>query len=126
MPEATGGAGGLLESLKALARSLLAIGQTRLEIISGEIEEQRVLFLREALLTVLAAFCLGMGIVFSALFVLLIAPAAFRAQVAALFAVFFFVACGAVFVVLRSAREGRPNAFSATIQELSKDRDSLQ
>ncbi|OGA15378.1 MAG: hypothetical protein A3G25_15980 [Betaproteobacteria bacterium RIFCSPLOWO2_12_FULL_63_13] len=126
MPEAAGGAGGLLDSLKALARSLLAIGQTRLEIISGEIEEQRVLFLREALLTVIAAFCLGMGIIFGAVFVILIAPAEFRAHVAALFAVFFFVACGALFAVLRAARDGRPKAFAATIQELGKDRDSLQ
>lgn len=116
----------MLESLKALGRSLLAIGQTRLEIISGEIEEQRALFLREALLTVVAAFCLGTGIFFSALFVLLIAPAEFRAHVAALFAVFFFVACGVVFAVLRTAREDRPKAFAATLQEFGKDRDSLR
>jgi hypothetical protein len=31
-------AGGLLDSLKALARSVLATGQTRLEIIGTEIE----------------------------------------------------------------------------------------
>jgi uncharacterized membrane protein YqjE len=119
-------AGGLLDSLKALARSLLATGQTRLEIIGSEIEEQRALFLREVLLLVIAAFCLCLGIVFTTLFFVLIAPLELRHYVIALFAVLFFVVCGVVYVVLRAARSGRPRAFSTTIQELGKDRDSLQ
>jgi len=130
MPEAAGGAGGqaggLLDSLKGLARSLLAMGQTRLEILSGEIEEQRTLFLREALLVVIAAFCLGLGIVLCAVTIILVAPAEFRPHVAGLFAAFFFLACGGVFIVLRAARGGRPKTFATTIQELGKDRDSLQ
>lgn len=119
-------AGGLLDSLKALARSLLAIGQTRLEIIGSEIEEQRALFLREALLAVIAAFCLGLGVVFTALFFVFIAPVELRHYVIAMFAVVFFVVCGIIFVALRAARSDRPRAFSTTIQELGKDRDSLQ
>ena len=130
MPEAAGGAGrqagGLLDSLKALARSLLAIGQTRLEIIGSEIEEQRALFLREVLLAVIAAFCLGLGVVFTALFFVLIAPVEFRPYLIGLFALIFFVACGVVFAVLRAARSERPRTFATTIQELGKDRESLQ
>lgn len=130
MPEAAGGAGrqagGLLDSLKALARSLLAMGQTRLELIGNEIEEQRALFLREVLLAVIAAFCLGLGVVFTALFVILIAPLDFRPHVIGLFAVIFFVVCGVLFAVLRTAHGERPRAFSTTIQELGRDRDSLQ
>ena len=130
MTESAGGAGsqagGLLDSLKALARSLLAMGQTRLEIIGGEIEEQRALFLREVLLAVVAAFCLGLGLVFTALFLVVLAPIEFRPHVIGLFAVTFFAACGVVFVVLRAARSDRPRTFSTTIQELAKDRDSLQ
>ena len=130
MTEAAGGAGsqagGLLNSLKALARSLLAMGQTRLEILGSEIEEQRTLFLREVLLVVIAAFCLGLGVVFTALFVVLIAPVELRPHVVGLFAAILFVACGAAFVVLRATRSDRPRTFSTTIQELAKDRDSLQ
>jgi len=130
MTKAAGGAGsqagGVLDSLKALARSLLAMAQTRLEILGSEIEEQRALFLREVLLAVIAAFCLGLGIVFTALFVVLIAPVEFRPHVVGFFAAIFFVACGAVFVVLRAARSDRPRTFSTTIQELAQDRDSLQ
>ena len=130
MTDAPGGAGGqaggLLDSLKTLARSLLAMGQTRLEILSSEIEEQRALFLREVLLAVIAAFCLGLGVVFTALFVVLVAPVEFRPHVVGFFAAIFFVACGAVFAVLRAVRSDRPRTFSTTIQELAKDRDSLQ
>jgi len=44
MPEVQGGAVASRRpprSLKLLARSVLALGQTRLEIMGGEIEEQR-------------------------------------------------------------------------------------
>jgi uncharacterized membrane protein YqjE len=130
MPEAVGGAGsqagGLLDSLKSLARSLLALGQTRLEIIGNEIEEQRAIFLREVLLAVIAAFCLGLGLVFTALFFVLIAPLEYRPHVVGLFALIFFGACAAVFAALRAAGRDRPRTFMATIQELGKDRDSLQ
>jgi len=130
MPEAAGGAGsqagGLLDSLKTLARSLLALGQTRLEIMGSEIEEQRALFLREVVLAVIAALLLGSGVAFTALFVVLVVPLEYRPHVVGLFAVVFFVASGAVIVALRAARHDRPRAFSTTIQELGKDRESLQ
>lgn len=130
MTEAAGGAGsragGLLDSLKTLARSLLAVGQTRLEILGSELEEQRALFLREVLLGAVAAFLLGLGVVFTALFFLLVVPLEYRPHIIGLFAVVFFIACGAVFAALRAARRDRARTFSATIQELGKDRESLQ
>ena len=130
MPEPAGGtsgqAGGLLDSLKSLARSLLALGQTRLEILGSEIEEQRALFLRDVLVAVIAAFCLGLGLVFTALFFVLIAPLEYRPLVVGLFAVVFFAACGAGFAALRMVGRNRPRTFSATAQELRKDRESLQ
>ena len=130
MTEAAGGAGsqagGLLDSLRALARSLLAMAQTRLEFLGSEIEEQRALFLREVLLGVIAAFFLGLGVVFAALFFVLVVPLEYRPHIIGLFAVVFFIACGAVFAALRAARRDRARTFSATVQELGKDRDSLQ
>jgi uncharacterized membrane protein YqjE len=129
MPEAAGGAGsqaGLLDSVKMLARSLLALGQTRLEIMGSEIEEQRALFLREVVLAVIAALFLGLGVAFTALFVVLVVPLEHRPRVMGLFAVVFFVASGAVIAALLAARHDRPRTFSTTIQELGKDRESLQ
>jgi uncharacterized membrane protein YqjE len=130
MPGGAGGAGrqagGLLDSLKTLARSLLALGQTRLEIMGSEIEEQRALFLREVVLAVIAALLLGLAVVFTALFLVLVVPVEYRPHVIGLFAVAFFVAFGAILRALGAARRERPRTFSTTIQELRKDRESLQ
>ena len=118
--------GGLLDSLRQLARSALAMGQTRLEIIGSEIEEQRVLFLRELVRALVAALLLGLGVAFTALFVVLVVPLGYRPLVTGLFAAAFFVASGAAIAALRAARRDRPRSFSATIEELGKDRESLQ
>ena len=130
MTEAAGGPGsregGLLDSLKTLARSLLAVGQTRLEILGSELEEQRAILLREVLLAVIATFCLALGVVFTALFFVILFWDTNRLLVLGLFAVVFFVASAVVIVVLRAADRDRPRAFSATIQELGKDHESLQ
>jgi len=132
MTKAAGGAGsqagGLLDSLKALARSLLAMAQTRLEILGSEIEEQRSILLREVLLAIIAAFCLGLGIVFAALiFVFLVwNNEALRLAVTCVFALVFLTAAAVLFFMARRAGRDRPRIFSATADELARDRETLQ
>ena len=132
MPEAAGGAGsqagGLLDSVKALARSLLALGQTRLEILGSEIEEQRAILLREVLLAVIAAFCLGLGIVFAALFFVFLFwdNPALRLAVICIFALVFLAAGAVLMVMARAAGRDRPRTFSATAEELARDRETLR
>lgn len=132
MTKAAGGAGsqagGLLDSLKALARSLLAMAQTRLEILGSEIEEQRSILLREVLLAIIAAFCLGLGIVFAALsFVFLVwNNEALRLAVACVFALVFLTAAAVLFLMARGAGRDRPRIFSATADELARDRETLR
>ena len=132
MPEAAGGAdsqaGGLLDSVKALARSLLALGQTRLEILGSEIEEQRAILLREVLLAIIAAFCLGLGIVFAALFFVFLFwdNPALRLAVICIFALVFLAAGAVLMVMARAAGRDRPRTFSATAEELARDRETLR
>lgn len=132
MTEAAGGAGsqagGLLDSLKALARSLLAMAQTRLEILGSEIEEQRSILLREVLLAIIAAFCLGLGIVFAALFFVFLFwdNPALRLAVICIFALVFLAAGAVLFVMARAAGRGRPRTFAATAEELARDRETLR
>ncbi|OFZ90807.1 MAG: hypothetical protein A2V78_04425 [Betaproteobacteria bacterium RBG_16_64_18] len=130
MSEAAGGegrqAGGLLVSLKTLARSLLALAHTRLDIIGSEIEEQRAILLREVQLAVIAAFCLGLGAAFTALFFVVLYWDSQRLLVIGLFAAAFLIGAGAMIAALRAAGRERPRIFSATIQELDKDRESLR
>jgi uncharacterized membrane protein YqjE len=130
MPEAAGPAGshagGLLDSLKTLVRTLLALGQTHLEILGSDIEEQLALLLRELLLALVAVFCLGLGIVFTALFLAVLYWDTHRLLVLGLFAAVFLGASFVGFAALRAANRARPRAFAATIQELGKDRESLR
>ncbi len=130
MPEAAGEAGsqtgGLLDSLKALLRSAIAQVQTRLQILGTELEEQRAFLLREVLLAVMAAFCLGLGAVFTAMFFVIYYWDSHRLIAVALCAMFFFLAFAVLLAVLRALARDRPRSFLTTIDELGKDRDSLQ
>jgi len=130
MPEAAGGAGrqagGLLDSLKTLVRTLLALGQTRLEIFGSDVEEQVALLVREVLLGLISLICLCLGIVFAALFFAILFWDTHRLLVLGLFAAAFLIASGAGFAALRAVSRDRPRPFAATIEELRKDRDLLQ
>lgn len=130
MPEAAGEggsrSGGLLDSLKGLLRTAIALAQTRLQILGNELEEQRAILLREVLLAVMAAFCLGLGAVFTALFFVIYYWDSHRLIVVGAFAVFFFLASAVVLATLRAITRDRPRTFSTTIEELGRDRDSLQ
>ncbi|MGV8935451.1 MAG: phage holin family protein, partial [Gallionellaceae bacterium] len=61
--ESPGASLGLLDSLKRLAASLLAISYTRLELLSTELEENRERLVSTLVLLLIALFCLGVGVV---------------------------------------------------------------
>lgn len=126
MSQAPGQPGGLLDSLKSFARTMLALAQTRLELLGNEVEEQRLLLMREALLALAALLLLGLGIAFTAIFFLVLFWDTHRLLVSGVLAVLFFASGAAVYAALRSAQAERPKAFSATLGELAKDRDSLR
>ena len=126
MSQAPGQPGGLLDSLKSFARTMLALAQTRLELLGNEVEEQRVLLMREALLALAAVLLLGLGIAFTAIFFLVLFWDTHRLLATGVFAVLFLAAAAAVYAAFRAAQAERPKAFSATLGELAKDRDSLR
>ncbi|MBI2316438.1 MAG: phage holin family protein [Betaproteobacteria bacterium] len=117
---------GLFDSLKAFARILLGLAQTRLEILLNEIDEQRALLAREALLALAAAFLFGLGVVFTAIFFVILFWDTHRLLVVGLFAALFLAAAAAAYAALRAVQAGRPKAFSTTLGELAKDRESLR
>src|SRR6476661_7859157 len=72
MTEEAGRSEGLLESLRNLARTSLAIVQTRIEIFASEIDEERTRLARIALLAVVAAFCLGLAVILVVFFLVVL------------------------------------------------------
>lgn len=113
--------GGLLQSIKHLAGSVLAAAQTRLEILATEIEEERLRLEQLLLLTLAAAFCLGMALVLSVAFVVIYFWDTHRLLTVAVFAAAFLAAAAAFGGILRAKVQTRPKPFPVTRDELAKD-----
>jgi uncharacterized membrane protein YqjE len=127
MAEREGAArGGLLQSIKHLAQTLLGAAQTRLEILATEIEEERVRLEQMLLVALGAVFCLGMGIVLSVGFIVVFFWDTHRLAAIGLLAAAFLAAGAVCGLILRDKIRTRPKLFAATRGELAKDRDMLR
>ena len=126
MTEETGRSEGLLDSLRNLARTFLAIVQTRIEIFASEIDEERARLARIALLAVIAAFCLGLAVVLLVFFLVVLFWDTDRLLAIGALCGVFAAAGIAACLMLRSAITQRPKFLSATLAELRKDRTRLE
>jgi uncharacterized membrane protein YqjE len=125
MAENSAQSGGLLHSLRNLGDTLVGLVQARLEIVSGEFEEQRLRFEQLLLLAVAAGFCLAVAALLAVAFIVALLWDTFRiAAIGGLCIVFLGI--GAAFVAVLVARaKSRPRLFATTIGELAKDREAL-
>ncbi len=116
---------GLFDSLKTLAATLIAMGHTRLELFSTEIEEERVRLSSMLLWTLVALFFAALCIMLLTLLLLVVFWDTHRLLVLGILALLFLL--GAVMarrVVLDKAKV-RPRLFASSLAELSKDREQL-
>ena len=81
--------GGLLDSIRKLASTLVGILQTRLEIFATELEEAKLQLRQQLLLGLVALFCLGLGIVLLAVFFVVLFWDSHRLAVLGVMAGFF-------------------------------------
>jgi uncharacterized membrane protein YqjE len=117
--------GGLFDSVKVLVGTLLAMAQTRLELLSTEIEEQRAWLGALLVWTLVALFCAGVGVVLATLFVIMSLWDTHRLFALGIPAILFLLGAGlALRIVLGKAR-AKPRLFAASLGELSKDRKEL-
>jgi uncharacterized membrane protein YqjE len=117
---------GLLDSLRNLARTLLATVQTRIELFASDVDEQRVRLARIVVLAAIAAFCLGLSVILLVFFLVVLFWDTDRLlAIGALCGVFAAggIAAG---LMLRSAFAQRPKFLSATLAELRKDETRLE
>lgn len=116
---------GLLQSLKRMAGTLLAISQTRLELLSNEIEEERLRIGQMFLYGGIALLFFGLAITLLTAFVVLLFWDSQRLLVLGSFSALFFVIGLMVWnALLRVARE-RSKLFSDSLATLADDRDRL-
>jgi uncharacterized membrane protein YqjE len=126
MTEEAGRSEGLLDSLRNLARTFLAIVQTRIEIFASEIDEERTRLARIALLAAAAAFCLGLAVILLVFFLVVLFWDTDRLLAIGVLAGVFAIGGIAACLGLRTAISKRPKFLSATLAELRKDGTRLE
>lgn len=116
---------GLMESLKRLVGTLLAIFQTRLELLANEMEEERLRVEQMLLYGSVALFFFGLAIMLLTVFIVVLFWDSHRLLVLGGLAALFFIAGLLVWNALRRVARKKSKLFSASLAELADDRDQL-
>jgi uncharacterized membrane protein YqjE len=121
----SGRRGALLDSVKVLAGTLLAMAHTRLELLSTEIEEQRAWLGSMLVWTLVALFCAGVGVVLATLFVVMALWETHRLLALGIPAILFLLGGALAWMAVLGKARAKPRLFAASLGELSKDRKEL-
>jgi len=116
---------GLLDSLTTLVASLVAIAHTRLDLLSLDLEEEREHFLSLLVLALATLFCLGIGVLLTALLLVVAFWDTYRLLVLASLAGLFLVAGITTWRIALNKTRAKPRFFAASMAELLKDRQQL-
>lgn len=116
---------GLDDSLRQFGRSVLRMLQTRLEIFSTELAEERFNLTRLALVALAALVCLQVGLFLALMFVVLLVGPENRLLVVGISALVLLGATAGMAFWLGWWLKRRPPMFEATIGELKRDRERL-
>ena len=115
----------LLSSIKNLVSTGASIAQTRLELISVDVQIARSKLIGLLVMIVSALFFLFFGLVMLALFIVIYSWESDRMMALGLLTgTFLAVGLILAFVIMQSLRT-MPKLFEASIAELAKDREAL-
>jgi uncharacterized membrane protein YqjE len=116
---------GILESLRRMGRTGVAVLQNRLELLSVELEEQKLRLVRVLVLAGAAIFLGNTALLaVSAIIVVLAGKEARLAVLIGLSVLYVLAALGA-FLALRKELRSAPPPFRDSVAELKKDTDWL-
>jgi uncharacterized membrane protein YqjE len=116
---------GLLAALRRLATTVVDLLRTRLGLLAAELEEERGRIVRFLVLAVSAGFFLALGIVSLTFFVILLAWETRPVLVAGLLTAAYLLIGAVLAVKARNIIFIKSKLFSASLEELRKDRDGL-
>lgn len=127
MPESTPAeaGNGFLGSLRNLAATLIALLQTRLELLVTEIEEERLRLLQLLFWAAGALLLFAIGALLSTLLVVVLFWDSHRIAAIAVLAALFLGAGAVMAIGVRSRLQARSRLFSTSLGELAKDKDHL-
>lgn len=116
---------GLLASLKTLTLTLVDVVQTRLELLSSDVAEERAHLTAILISALVALFCIGVGVVLLAVLIVVMFWDSHRLLSLGLLTTVFLAAGAGLWGVAMHKLRNKPRLFDASISELSKDRDHL-
>lgn len=116
---------GIVQSLRNLAATLVAVFHTRVELLVTEIEEERARLLQLVVWAVGALFCLGVAVLLLVMLIIVAFWDSHRIAVIAVLAGVFIAAGIGMAAGARHRMHGRPRLFSASLDELARDKDQL-
>ena len=116
---------GILQSLRDLAATLVALLQNRLELLVTDLEEERIRLLQLLFWAAGALFFFALGVLMITMLIVLLLWDSHRiVGVAVLAAVFLAIGVGLA-IGVRNRMHVRPRLFSSSLDELAKDKDRL-
>ncbi len=116
---------GLFQSFANLLATVVAIAQTRLELLTTELQEEMHRVSEILLWTLIALLAAGIGLFLLALVIIFIFWDTHRVLASVLVTAVFFVIAVVAGLVLRAKVRSKPRMLDATLAELAKDRDNL-
>jgi uncharacterized membrane protein YqjE len=116
---------GLLEALGDLAATFVAMAHTRLDLLSTDLEEDRDHLLTLTVTSLGAVFFLGIGVVLSALLLVVLFWETHRILILGLLATAFLLAGLAAADQARRLARTKSRLFASSLSELLKDRQEL-
>lgn len=116
---------GLMGAAKRLLSSSLSVISTRLELLGNELQEERLHLTQMVVMGLAVMFFLGMGILLLTVFFAVLFWDEHRLVALGSLSAFFFSLSVIVGLLLRNKSQRRPRLFSASLAELSRDRDRL-
>lgn len=117
--------GGLLGSIKNLASTLIAIGQTRLQLLANELHAETLRLARLGLFAVAAIFFTAFGIIMLTLLVIVLFWDSHRLLAIGGFAAIYLLLGIAFGVTVLTRASERTHLFEDSLRELAKDREQL-
>lgn len=117
---------GLVESVKRLASTLLAICQTRLALLTNEVEMEQLRIKQMLLYAGVALFFFGLSVAVLTAFIAVLFWSSGPLLVLGSLTVMYFVAALLAWNALRRLSREKTRLFSSSLAEFSKDCDQLR
>lgn len=114
-----------MASVKRLLSTLISIASTRLELLANEWHEERLRLTQMLFFALLALFCFGIGILLLTVFIVVLFWDDHRLAVIGVLSVIFFALGLLMVMLLPSKAQAKSRLFSASLAELTRDREHL-